>query len=163
MSDRYHVRWMIASDMLAVLSTESACFEFPWTEKDFIRCLRQRNCVGMVVEEIVGDDERGAVVGYMIYEIHPTRTHWLSFAVHPAWRGTGAGYAMLCKMRRALEYHAKRKRLTCEVRETNLPTQQWLRRQGFKAYGIAREFYSQTNEDAFLFVLDITADEHAVA
>ena len=32
-------------------------FEFPWSEEDFIRCLRQRNCIGMVAEhdeQVVG-------------------------------------------------------------------------------------------------------------
>ena len=45
-----HIRWMIRRDMPDVLGIESNCFEFSWTEDDFIRCLRQRNCIGMVAE-----------------------------------------------------------------------------------------------------------------
>ena len=58
-----HIRWMIRRDMPEVLEIEQSSFEFPWTEEDFIRCLRQRNCIGMVAEY----DEK--VVGFMIYEL----------------------------------------------------------------------------------------------
>ena len=49
-----HMRWMIRRDMPDVLKIENANFEFAWSEDDFIRCLRQRNCIGMVAER---DDE----------------------------------------------------------------------------------------------------------
>ena len=73
-----HIRWMIRRDMPEVLAIEEQCFEFPWSEEDFIRCLRQRNCIGMVAEH----SER--VVGFMIYELHKNRLHILNFAVHAA-------------------------------------------------------------------------------
>ena len=56
---RVHIRWMIRRDMPEVLQAEQASFEFPWTEEDFLRCLRQRNCIGMVAEQ--GEK----VVGFM--------------------------------------------------------------------------------------------------
>ncbi len=34
-----HIRWMIRRDMPEVNSIEQNSFEFPWTEKDFFRCL----------------------------------------------------------------------------------------------------------------------------
>ena len=75
-----HIRWMIRRDMPEVLKIEAGSFEFPWSEEDFIRCLRQRNCIGMVAEH----DER--VVGFMIYELHKSRLHIINFAVHPTFR-----------------------------------------------------------------------------
>ena len=63
---KVHIRLMIRRDMTDVLQIESQAFEFPWTEEDFIRCLRQRNCIGMVAEH---EDQ---VVGFMIYELHKT-------------------------------------------------------------------------------------------
>ena len=45
---RIHIRWMIRRDMPEILEIEKQSFEFPWCEEDFIRCLRQRNCIGMV-------------------------------------------------------------------------------------------------------------------
>ena len=47
---RVHIRWMIRRDMPEVLDIERDSFEFPWSEEDFMRCLRQRNCIGMVAE-----------------------------------------------------------------------------------------------------------------
>ena len=55
---RVHIRWMIRRDMPEVLDVERSSFEFPWAEDDFIRCLRQRNCIGMVAEV---DDQRFVV------------------------------------------------------------------------------------------------------
>ncbi len=37
------IRWMIRRDMDEVLNIEYEGFEFPWSEDDFVRCLRQRN------------------------------------------------------------------------------------------------------------------------
>ena len=47
---RVHIRWMIRRDMPEVLAIEHASFEFPWCEEEFLRVLRQRNCIGMVAE-----------------------------------------------------------------------------------------------------------------
>jgi len=72
---KIHIRWMIRRDMAEVIAIETESFEFPWSEDDFVRCLRQRNCIGMVAEM---DDQ---VVGFMIYELHKNRLHILNFAV----------------------------------------------------------------------------------
>ena len=48
---RVHIRWMIRRDMPEVLQTEQESFDYSWTEEDFLRCLRQRNCIGMVAEQ----------------------------------------------------------------------------------------------------------------
>ena len=82
---RVHIRWMIRRDMPEVLAIEVESFEFPWLEDDFIRCLRQRNCIGMVAEH----EDR--VVGFMIYELHKTRIHVLNFAVAKSFRHCGVG------------------------------------------------------------------------
>ena len=89
---RVHIRWMIRRDMPEVLDIERASFEFPWFEEDFIRCLRQRNCIGMVAEH----GER--VVGFMIYELHKTRLHILNFAVAADLRRRGVGRQMVEKL-----------------------------------------------------------------
>ena len=86
---RVHIRWMIRRDMPEVLEIERQSFEFPWFEEDFIRCLRGRNCIGMVAEHA----ER--VVGFMIYALHKTRLHILNFAVAADVRRRGIGTGLL--------------------------------------------------------------------
>lgn len=140
---RVHIRWMIRRDMPEVLQTEGDSFEFPWTEEDFLRCLRQRNCIGMVAEQ--GEK----VVGFMVYELHKQRLHILNFAVHPDHRRTGVGGLMVSKLISKLSGH-RRTRITLEIRETNLDAQLFYRDQGFKAVRVMRSYYEDTGEDAFL-------------
>lgn len=138
-----HIRWMIRRDMPSVLSIEAQSFEFPWTEEEFIRCLRQRDCIGMVAER---NEE---VVGFMIYELHKTRIHILSFAVHQDYRRQTVGTAMIEKLVSKLAYQ-RRNRIVLEVRETNLAAQLFFRQLGFRATSVLKSFYEDTPEDAFL-------------
>src|SRR5260370_32618106 len=121
---RVHIRWMIRRDMPEVLQTEQASFDFAWTEEDFLRCLRQRNCIGMVAEQ--GEK----VGGFMIYELHKAKLHILNLAVHPIHRRLGVGAQMVAKLISKLSSH-RRTRITLEVRETNLNAQLFFRAQGF--------------------------------
>lgn len=147
---------MIRRDMPAVLAIESSSFEFPWCEEEFIRCLRQRNCIGMVAEK---DEE---VVGFMIYELHKNRLHLLNFAVSANLRRQGVGSAMIEKLAGKLSVE-RRNRIMLEVRETNLEAQLFFKNFGFKAISVLRDFYEDTTEDAYLmqFRYRPTAEELA--
>lgn len=138
-----HIRWMIRRDMPEVLGIESSAFEFPWSEDDFIRCLRQRNCIGMVAEC------QDRVVGFMIYELHKNRLHILNFAVHPDYRRRGVGRQMCLKLASKLSPQ-RRSRIMLEVRETNLGAQLFFREVGFRAISVLRDYYEDTVEDAYL-------------
>jgi ribosomal-protein-alanine N-acetyltransferase len=143
---KVHIRWMIRRDMAEVLRTEQESFEFPWTEEDFLKCLRQRNCIGMVAEL----DER--VVGFMIYELHKSKLHVLNFAVHPQFRRCGVGSQMVAKLVGKLSSH-RRTRITLAVRETNLAAQLFFKSASFKATKVLRKYYEDSGEDAFLMHL----------
>lgn len=145
-----HIRWMIRRDMAEVLQIEDRSFEFSWSEEDFIRCLRQRNCIGMIAEH----NER--VVGFMIYELHRNRLHVLNFAVHPDYRRRGVGSQMLRKLVSKLSPQ-RRSRIMLEVRETNLDAQLFFRDLGFRAVSLLRDFYEDTTEDAYLMQFRYTA------
>jgi ribosomal-protein-alanine N-acetyltransferase len=136
---------MIRRDMAEVHQIEKQSFEFPWSEEEFIRCLRQRNCIGMVAERY------DRAVAFMIYELHPHRIHLLSLAVHVDHRRSGVGHAMIDKVVSKLAF-ARRNRITLEVRESNLDAQLFLKQQGFRAVGVLKEFYEETNEDAYTMV-----------
>lgn len=139
-----HIRWMIRSDMHSVLHIEGLCFEFRWSEDDFIRNLRQRNCIGMVA---VNHHER--VMGFMVYELHKNRLHILNFAVDPVFNRRGIGSAMIEKLRAKL-HPERRSRIMLEVRETNVAAQLFFKAQGFRAISVLRDFYDDTSEDAYL-------------
>lgn len=143
LASRVHIRWMIRRDMADVLAIESEGFEFPWCEDDFLRCLRQRNCIGMVAEQ----DDR--VVGFMIYELHKSRLHILNFAVGTQFRRSGVACEMVHKLIGKLSSQ-RRNRILLEVRETNLAAQLFFRSAGFRAVSVLRGFYEDTPEDAYL-------------
>jgi ribosomal-protein-alanine N-acetyltransferase len=134
---------MIRRDMPEVLQTEQMSFAYAWTEEDFLRCLRQRNCIGMVAES--GEK----VIGFMIYELHKAKLHILNFAVHSDWRRQSVGSQMVAKLISKLSSH-RRTRITLEVRETNLSAQVFFSKQGFKAMRVLRAFYEDSGEDAYL-------------
>ena len=138
-----HIRWMIRRDMPEVLEIEKSSFEFPWSEEDFIRCLRQRNCIGMVAEY----DE--SVVGFMIYELHKNQLHVLNFAVRPDFRRRAVGSQMVNKLVGKLSQQ-RRNRVVLEIRETNLAAQLFFRNSDFRAVSVLRDYYDDTTEDAYV-------------
>jgi ribosomal-protein-alanine N-acetyltransferase len=143
---------MIRRDMPDVLDIERQCFEFPWSDEEFVRSLRQRNCIGMVAEH----EDR--VVGFMIYELHKTRIHVLNFAVAPEFRRRGVGTQMVAKLVSKLSSQ-RRSRIMLEVRETNLAAQLFFRESGFRAVSVLHAFYDDTPEDAYLMQFRYRSDK----
>jgi [ribosomal protein S18]-alanine N-acetyltransferase len=152
---RVHIRWMIRRDMPEVLDIERASFEFPWFEEDFIRCLRQRNCIGMVAEHAEH------VVGFMIYELHKTRLHILNFAVAAQLRRRGIGVQMVEKLVGKLSSQ-RRTEISLEVRETNLAAQIFFRENGFRAIDVLRDFYDDSPEDAYVMRYSFQEDQRSM-
>ena len=140
---RVHIRWMIRRDMPEVLAIEHSSFDFPWCEEEFLRVLRQRNCIGMVAE--LGE----RVVGFMIYELHKSKLQVLNFAVHPEFRRLGVGRQMVSKLVGKLSSH-RRTKIVLHVRESLLTSHLFYRVLGFRATEVVREHFEDTGEDAYV-------------
>lgn len=140
---KIHQRWMIRRDFPEVLAIESASFDCPWCEGEFLVAFRRRTCIGMVAE--LGD----WVVGFMVFELHATRLELLDFAVHPDFRLNGIGRQMVGKLAGKLSGY-RRTRLDVAVRESNLPALLFFRACGLKAVGLSREHFPDTGEDAVM-------------
>jgi len=147
------IRWLIRRDMSDVLKIERESFEFPWTDEDFLCCLRQRNCIGMVAEY----DHQ--IVGFMVYELHKSRLHILNFAVAEEFRRMGVGSQMVLRLIDKLSQQ-RRNEILLEVRERNLAAQLFFKTQTFRAVTVLRCHYDDTEEDAYImrFRLDATHD-----
>lgn len=130
--------------MADVLAIENESFEFPWTEEEFVRCLRQRNCIGMV-----GENDKDEIVGFMLYELHKNRLHLLNLAVSAQCRRQRVATAMIDKLVSKLSWE-RRNRIMLEVRETNLTAQLFFKSAGFRAIRVLRDFYEDATEDAYL-------------
>jgi len=142
---RVHRRWMIRRDMAEVMEIESQSFEHPWTEEEFVKCLRQRNSIGRVAEH----DER--IVGFWIYELHASRIQLINLAVHPDFRRRGIGRQMTEELIGKLSSH-RRTRISLEVRESNVAAQVFFRAARFRAVNVIGGFYEDSDEAAILFV-----------
>lgn len=146
---KINIRWLVRKDMPSVMKIEHESFDFPWSEDDFIESLRQRNVIGMVAEHL------DVVVGFMIYELRPNAISLWSIAVHPEFRRRGVGRALITKL--LTKTTGRRNKILLECRETNIGAQLFLRDHGFFAVGVLREFYPETNEDAYLFTWNAPA------
>ena len=149
-----HIRWLVGRDMAEVLSIEQESFEFPWSEDDYRRCLRSRNCIGMVA------DYQGQVVGYMIYELGKNKIQLLNMATAKQYRRCGIATQMIAKLIGKLSLQ-RRSRITLEIRETNLPAQLFFRSAGFRATQVLKNYYEQMQEDAYLMQFRYTPEDNA--
>ncbi len=140
---KVQIRWLIRRDMAEVLEIEQASFDHAWTEEDFLCCLRQRNCIGMVAEH------NHEIVGFMIYELHKSKLRILNFAVAPSARRQGVATQMVRRLVDKLSQQ-RRKEIALEVRETNLSAQKFFHSQGFRAVCVLRDHYDDTEEDAYV-------------
>lgn len=139
-----HIRWMIRRDMDRVQEIEQQSFSDPWTRQDFLNCLRQRNCIGMIAE--CGDD----TLGYMIYELHDKKLRLLNIAVDPVRRNEGAGTAMVEKLTSKLSSE-RRSMLELSIREANLDGQLFFKHRGLRAVEIIRDPW-ECGQDAYRMI-----------
>jgi len=148
---KVQIRWLIRRDMIEVLDIERSSFSHPWTEEDFLCCLRQRNCIGMVAEH------DHAIVGFMIYELHKSKLRILNFAVNSESQRQSVGTQMVRRLVDKLSQQ-RRNEIVFELRETNLEAQLFFKDQGFRAVGVLRKHYDDTAEDAFVMQYRLAAD-----
>ena len=140
--DKIEVRWMVRKDLPEVIDIERKCFEYPWTEDNFIQTLRQRNCLGMTAEY------QNRIVGFMVYSVPKNRIHLLNLAVAPEYQRKGFARQMAAALIKKLITQGRSKIIT-EIRETNLPALLCFKNLGFRATVILKNYYEEMNEDVY--------------
>lgn len=150
------IRWMIRKDLPAILACEEAAYGADsWSEEDFTRCLRQRNCIGMLAEQ--GD----TLLGYMVYELHRDRLHLLNFVVHPDYQRRYIGAAMLDKLIGKLSQQ-RRTRITLLINEGNMPALRFFKAMGFMATHVVWDAFPDVGEDGYAMELRVGAAVNAI-
>jgi [ribosomal protein S18]-alanine N-acetyltransferase len=142
-----HIRWSHRSDMDQVMKIEEASFACPWTEKNFLGILRNRNVIMMVAEQ----DRH--VLGYVVYELRREEIEIRNLAVDPARRREGVGERLIGKMLCKLATH-RRRTLLVRVGEANLDAQLFLRFEGFRCVEVEPGYY-RDGSTAYLFSYEI--------
>jgi ribosomal-protein-alanine N-acetyltransferase len=133
---------MRGPDVVGVLVSERAAYEFPWEAEVFEECLRVGyNCW-------VAETGR-LVVAHGIMSIGAGECHVLNLCVHPQWQGMGVGRRLL---RRLLVLAQSKGADTAflEVRISNALARGLYASEGFCEIGTRRGYYPARNgrEDA---------------
>lgn len=146
-------RWLIRADMPSVLEIEQLCYPSPWDEDDFVQVLRQRNCIGQVVE--INDE----VCGFLLYELKLHSLRIINIAVHPSCQQRGLGAKLLSIVTRKLNFE-RRPVAEAFVWDANLQGHKFFARNGFRCTGV-REAFFDDGSDAYHFAYDLLewADE----
>jgi ribosomal-protein-alanine N-acetyltransferase len=126
MTQPIYIRWMIRRDIDSVIGIDWLSYVDAWSEEDFLRKLRQRNCIGLAAEQ--GE----TVVGYHLCKLHKSYLRILRLAVHPDNRRKGVGCQLIAKLISKLESH-RRTKLVLDVSEANLGGHLFLKANSFKA------------------------------
>ena len=136
-----HIRWIKRSDLDEILPIERKSFDTPWTVSQFIAFQKQRNVIGVVMEDEIG------IVGYMFYSLYPGVIQIDRFAVDPECRRRGLATAAIQRITDRLR---DQQRHTAEVivSERNDAAHGLLKACGFRAVRVVRK---RGEDDSYVF------------
>lgn len=127
-----------------VLIIDSLCFPTPWSRESFQKEVENNRFARYVVAK-----QGGVIIGYAGMWIILDEAHITNIAVHPEYRGIGAGNLLLealveiCKIESVSS-------MTLEVRKSNIIAQSLYKKYGFVEEGIRKEYYGDNKEDALI-------------
>ncbi len=142
----YGLHWMIRRHLPQVVRIEAASFRAPWTEEEFYRVLLGSDVIGMVATRD-GSALPESVLGFVVYRLRRRSLTLLNLAVAPDARRQGVGTALVGKLVSKLQPD-RRRELELYVGERNLAAQLFFKHRGFRATGIIRRRYEESDEDA---------------
>ncbi|MCL4516829.1 MAG: ribosomal protein S18-alanine N-acetyltransferase [Firmicutes bacterium] len=138
------VDFMRVADVNAVWAIEKLSFSAPWSRSAFQSELLENDKAVYLVARL-----GRKIIGYIGMWIVLDEGHITNLAVHPGYRSRGIGRQLLEAMSELGRMRGVR-RLTLEVRMSNIIAQQLYVRTGFVASGIRPRYYHDNNEDALI-------------
>ena len=131
-----------------VLSIEGRVYPRPWSASLFLSELAQRSTRSYIVAR-----HEGEVVGYAGMMFTGLEAHITNIAVDPAFHGRKVGSRLLFYI--VTEAIARGAQvLSLEVRVSNHAAQRMYEKFGFKTMNVRKGYYIETNEDAFVMVVE---------
>jgi [ribosomal protein S18]-alanine N-acetyltransferase len=131
-----------------VLAIEGRVYPRPWSASLFLSELSQRNSRSYLVAR-----HQGIVVGYAGMMFTGAEAHVTNIAVDPELQGRKVGTRLLLTL--VTEAIARGSRqISLEVRVSNLAAQRMYEKFGFSVTGVRRGYYIETNEDAYVMVVE---------
>lgn len=139
-----HIRWIITKDYDAIIAIERESFEHAWTRAELTRFLKHHVHIGYVAVL------NGEVVGYFLYELHPSHFELVGIAVHPQHRRAGIATKMMVELHKKMI--SRRGCVKLLVRETNVCGQQFFKSVGYMATGLVKGAYDECADDGVAMV-----------
>ena len=143
-------RRMILSDVQQVMKIEREVYEFPWTERIFMDCIRVGYQCWMALQQ-------QRVVGHAVISVTAGESHILNLSIGKENQRQGFG-------RQFIEFLVDEARardaqtMLLEVRPSNTPAINCYNAAGFNEIGSRKDYYPANGgrEDALLFARHIT-------
>jgi ribosomal-protein-alanine N-acetyltransferase len=128
----------------SILKIDALSFPTPWSRESFEREIEINKFARYVVAK-----KDGIIIGYAGIWLILDEGHITNIAVHPEYRGIGAGNLLLealiemCKIELVTS-------ITLEVRRSNLVAQKLYIKYGFVEQGVRKGYYGDNKEDAVI-------------
>ncbi|TSB44937.1 ribosomal protein S18-alanine N-acetyltransferase [Alkalicoccobacillus porphyridii] len=142
------IRLMNLTDIDQVMKVERDAFTSPWTEEVFINELSVNHYAYYLVYEL-----QGKIIGYCGFWFIAGDAQVTNIAVLSSYRGQKRGQELL-EAAIAMIKGMGGKRVSLEVRESNLTAQQLYRKMGMQKGGIRKNYYQDNAEDAWVMWVD---------
>jgi ribosomal-protein-alanine N-acetyltransferase len=144
----FDIREAESRDAAAIAEIEALCFSPPWSLADFLHEIESNELAHYLV---CFDGPR--LIAYAGLWAILNEGHITNVAVHPDFRGRGAGAALIG----ALTERARRlwglSEFTLEVRASNVAAIRLYQDAGFREEGRRRRYYTNPTEDAIIMWL----------
>lgn len=143
-SETPQITFMQLEDIPEVVNIEQLSFTTPWSRWAYTAELTENDRARYLVARV---GER--VVGYIGVWLVADEGHITNIAVHPLYRNRGIGRMLLSAMI-DLVRSSRGRRLTLEVRVSNVVAQHLYESVGFVGVGVRPGYYQDNNEDALI-------------
>ena len=128
-----------------ILAVEAESFTNPWTRDMYLAELEHHG----VAYFLLAKNDDGQIVGFCSFWYVLDEVHVNNLAVLPEYRRRGVASAILKHMFSETRRMGA-KRVTLEVRRSNVAAQQLYENFGFAVAGVRRGYYRQPEEDALV-------------
>lgn len=146
-SSSLQMRPFLAEDLRLLMAVENAAYELPWSERNFLDCMKSGYDCFMALQE-------HQAVGHGVMSLGAGEAHILNLCVHPSRQRMGIGRRMLVHLLDRART-AGTETVFLEVRQSNAAARRLYHSEGFNEIGRRRGYYPAPSgrEDAVVLAL----------
>ncbi|MDP9729652.1 ribosomal protein S18-alanine N-acetyltransferase [Alicyclobacillus tolerans] len=152
--EKLELRRMTLADVDAVMQVERRSFSAPWSRQAFVTELVENQFARYLVF-----DYDGRIIGYAGVWLILDEGHITNIAIDPDFRGKNLGEILMRSLMSLCMSQGARK-MTLEVRVSNLVAQTLYKKLGFETVGVRKGYYTDNQEDAYIMWADLPLEEN---